>query len=427
MIRPSRTWRIAAVIGVASLTLAACGGDDPEETPDATESESSESAAPAAEGDGELVIGTLLPQTGNLTSLGPQEFAGVQLAVDEINEAGGVLGQPVRKVDSDSGDATTDIASQSTDRLLSEGSDVIIGAASSSVTKTVIDTITGAGVLQISPANTDTTLTDWDDRGLYYRTAPSDVLQGAVMGDLLLSDGRVNVGLLVLDDPYGVSLADAITETLESGGGAVAGEVIYNPAAAGFSAEVTQMAGFDADAIVLIGFITDTAKIIPELAAQGIGPQDVPLYLVDGNIDDYSGDLPDGLLEGSKATTPGADSGEEFRQRLLGVDPLLTTFSYGAEAYDATMVAALAAITAENDSGEAMGAVLADVTREGEKCTVFADCVELIEAGTDIDYDGISGPIEFSDAGDPTDASIGIYQYGADNTFTNLEYVQRAI
>lgn len=425
MIRPSRTWHTAAVFGVAALALAACGGDEPAATPSG--SESSSSSEPAAEGDGELVIGTLLPQTGNLASLGPPEFAGVQLAVDEINEAGGVLGQPVRKVDSDSGDTSTDIASQSTDRLLSEGADVIVGAASSSVTKTVIDAITTAGVVQISPANTSADLTTYDDNGLYFRTAPSDVLQGAVMGDLLLSDGHVNIGIMALDDEYALGLADSVTESVKAGGGTIAGQVTYAPDT-DFAAEVTEMAGYAPDAIVFIGF-AETAKGIPALAGQGIGPQDVPLYLVDGNIADYSGLLPDGTLEGSKATLPGADVGDEFQQRLLGIDPALTVFSYGPEAYDATIITALAAVAAESDSGEAIASTLADVTREGEKCTAYADCLALLEAGTDIDYDGVSGPIEFSDAGDPTEASIGIYQYDATNKYTTLpaEFVTRAI
>ncbi len=74
--------------------------------------------------------------------------------MEELNAAGGVLGKPVEKVDSDSGDTSTNIASQSVDRLLSQKTDAIVGAASSGVSLTVIDKITGAGVLQISPANT---------------------------------------------------------------------------------------------------------------------------------------------------------------------------------------------------------------------------------------------------------------------------------
>jgi branched-chain amino acid transport system substrate-binding protein len=70
---------------------------------------------------------------------------------------------------------------------------------------------------------------------------------------------------------------------------------------------------------------------------------------------------------------------------------------------------------------------LVDVSREGTKCTTFEECAGLLEDGEDIDYDGVSGPIEFNDAGDPTQAVIGIYQYGPDNIYTNLEYRQGQI
>ena len=133
-------------------------------------------------GDGKLVLGTILPQTGSLAFLGPPEFAGFDLAIQEINAAGGVLGQPMEGIKGDSGDATTDTANQTVDRLLSQNVDAIIGAASSGVSLTVIDKITGAGVVQFSPANTSKTLSDYPDKGLYFRTAPSDILQGAVLG-----------------------------------------------------------------------------------------------------------------------------------------------------------------------------------------------------------------------------------------------------
>jgi branched-chain amino acid transport system substrate-binding protein len=419
MIRSSRAWRTTAVLGIAALALAACGGEeDPGTTP------SSSTSGGEAKGDGELVIGTLLPQTGSLAFLGPPEFAGVQLAVDEINAAGGVLGKDVVKKDSDSGDTSTDIASQSVDRLLSENVDTIIGAASSGVSKTVIDKITGAGVVHFSPANTSPDFTDYDDGGLYFRTAPSDVLQGRVMGDVLINDGRTNVGVMYLDDPYGSGLAENIQISLEGGGGAIAGgePIVYDPKAATFSAEVTRLKDANPDAIVLVSF-EETKKIVPELQAQGIGPQDVPLYFVDGNLADYSADFAAGTLEGTKGTLPGAESDQAFKDALLAVDPALKDYSYAPESYDATILTALAAIAAGDDSGEAIASKLVEVSKEGEKCTDFKTCADLLADGTDIDYDGKSGPIEFSDKGDPTEATIGVYQYGPDNKYTNLEYV----
>jgi len=419
MIRPTPLWRMVAVAGAASLVLAACGGDDDTAATDTetAETEETEEAA-TAEGDGTLTLGTLLPETGNLAFLGPPEFAGVDLAIQEINEAGGVLGNEVAKIDSDSGDATTDIASQSVQRLLSENVDAIIGAASSGVSFNVIDTITNAGVVHFSPANTSPDFTEYDDGGLYFRTAPSDVLQGRVLGDLILNDGNATLGILAIDDPYGAGLAESTTQSFEGGGGEIVANLSYNPQAPNFSAEVGEILAAAPDAIALIAF-DETTRMIPELETQGFDLSKV--YFVDGNLADYSAEEAFPSLEGAKGTLPGAQAPDEFRQRLLEVDPELTEFSYAAESYDAAILIALAAEAAGDDSGQSIASELANVSRDGTACTGFAECMELIGGGEDIDYDGISGPIEFSEQGDPTVATIGIYQYNADNTFTFLE------
>jgi ABC-type branched-subunit amino acid transport system substrate-binding protein len=131
MIRPTPLWRSVAVLGVAGLMLTACGGSSGG-TAKTTSSAKASNTAAAKKGDGTLKIGTLLPQTGSLAFLGPPEFAGVKLAIQDINAAGGVLGKQVTETDSDSGDTSTDTASQSVDRLLSNNVDAIVGAASSS-------------------------------------------------------------------------------------------------------------------------------------------------------------------------------------------------------------------------------------------------------------------------------------------------------
>ena len=427
MIRPTPLWRSVAVLGVASVVLTACGGSDSASTSDNTPKASATSSAdessapaPAAKGDGTLKIGTLLPQTGSLAFLGPPEFAGVDLAVKDVNDAGGVNGTPIEVTNSDSGDTSTDTASQSVDRLLSNKVDAIVGAASSSVSLSVIDKVTGAGVLQISPANTSDELTDYADKGLYFRTAPPDVLQGRVLGDLILSDGNANIALLVLQDSYGTGLAASTRAAIEGGGGQIVEEVVYDPKAASFATEVGKIKAADPEAIAVIAF-DETKKIIPEMVKQGIGPADKKIYFVDGNLAGYDKDFPKGTLEGVKGTLPGVVAGDEFKARLMEVDPKLTEFAYAPESYDAVILIALAATAAKDDAGESIAAKMAEVSAGGEKCTAFKDCLALLEAGTDIDYDGVSGPVEFNEKGDPSQAEIGIYQYGADNKYTFLE------
>ncbi|MFZ0323379.1 MAG: ABC transporter substrate-binding protein [Actinomycetes bacterium] len=221
--------------------------------------------------DNQLTIGSILPITGSLASLGPPEIAGVQLAVNDANDAGGVLGKDVKFILGDSGDTTTDTASKTVDKQLKQGVDAIIGAASSSVSLSVIDKITGAGVVQFSPANTSPELTTYPDNGLYFRTAPSDVLQGRVLGNLITSDGYCSIGILSLQDSYGEGLSAATTQSIQDGGCEVLDTVFYDPNASSFNTEVSKIKSLGPDAIILIGF-NESAKVVNELVKQGIGP-----------------------------------------------------------------------------------------------------------------------------------------------------------
>jgi ABC-type branched-subunit amino acid transport system substrate-binding protein len=180
----------------------------------------------------------------------------------------------VQLVEGDSGDASTDTATQTVDRLLQSGVNAIIGAASSGVSLTVIDAITGAGVLQFSPANTSDTFTSYNDNGLYFRTAPPDLLQARALADLIIADGNNTVGILALNDPYGTGLAENTLNNLVSAGLAEDDivSITYDPQAANFDAEVQQMVEFNPDAIVVVGF-EESSRILQGLNDQGIGPQ----------------------------------------------------------------------------------------------------------------------------------------------------------
>ena len=212
-----------AVVGASALVLSGCA--PAEEAP----------AGPAE--DLTLKIGTILPQSGALAFLGPPEEAGVALAVQEINEAD--LGITVEAIYRDSGDTTTDTATVSVTDLLSQDVSAIVGAASSGVSFTVIDQITAAGVVQFSPANTSPDFTNYDDNGLYWRNAPSDLLQGEVLGNLIAEEGAATLGMLVLNDAYGTGLAGALAATFEAAGGEVVAEELFNEGDTSFAAMST--------------------------------------------------------------------------------------------------------------------------------------------------------------------------------------------
>jgi ABC-type branched-subunit amino acid transport system substrate-binding protein len=406
----SKLIRTAAVIGASLLVLAACSSSD----------DNSSNGAGSA-----LKIGSLLPETGSLAFLGPPEFAGVDLAVDEINAGGGVLGQPVEHLRGDSGDTSTDIAQTTVDAHLAAGVSAIVGAASSGVSFTVIDKITGAGVVHFSPANTSPNFTTYADNGLYFRTAPSDTFQGAVLGQLMANEGAANAVILNLDDAYGNGLAKYAANAF-TGTSTI---ITYNPQASEFAAEVGQAKAANPDAIALIGF-EETTAIIQEMIKQGVGPDKVKLYLVDGNLSGSAfKDLPAGIMKGVKGTLPGAFPPAEFQERLLAIDPSLTDFSYAAESYDAVMLLALAAEAAGATDGVSIAGSLEDVSKGGTKCYNWADCKALLDDGEDIDYDGVSGPVEFDADGEVTFATMGVYEYVANDKYEARpdEFVEGAV
>jgi ABC-type branched-subunit amino acid transport system substrate-binding protein len=414
-----RTKVLKSAAVLVALTLAACGGSSDRAASSAALAAGS--AAPsAAATTAACKIGTMLPETGSLAVLGPPGFAGVDLAVSQINAAGGVNGNLLENFTGDSGDTTTDLASQTADSHIAAGVSAIIGAASSSVSLTVIDKITGAGVILISPANTAPALSDYADNGLYFRTAPSDLFQGAVLGSLMFGDGATRAGILALDDAYGNGLADALDDSFTADGGHVTEKIIYNPQAAEFSAEVGKLKASKPEAIALIGF-DESVKVVKELIKQGIGPDSVPLYLVGGTVSNtLFADLPEGIMVGTKGTRPGAAAPADFQSELFTVNPELKNFAYASESYDAVNLIALGMEAAESCDSAAIAAVLIDVSKDGERCTDFASCKALLLAGTNINYEGVSGPVEFADNGDVTIATMGVYEYES-----NDQYVPR--
>ncbi len=413
--------RAAALLGTVALTAAGCAGTGAEPHPVAREAAHS---VPRDVGDGQLVVGALLPETGDLASLGPPESAGVEAAVDDINAAGGVLGRPVGLVKADSGDETTNIAGVSVRKLLARHADVVIGAASSAVSLAVSKQIADAGVVEFSPSNTSPKFDEpgTDPHDLYFRTAPSDVLQGSVLANEILQAGHRHVAVLARRDSYGKLLADELEKDIVAGGGDLTTKLEYRPDTSSFTSQAVEIRSTRPDAIVVIGF-DETRRIIPALADEGIGPRNVQIYLVDGNSSDYSSYFPAGTMTGVEGMHPGAKLSTAFKDKLLRIDPRLTDFTYAPESYDATILTALAVEAARSDAPAKYSPQIIKVSRGGEKCTTFANCSALLKQGKDIDYDGESGPVDLDDSGTPDEATITLVRYASSNDHHDTGYV----
>ncbi|MEN9969840.1 MAG: hypothetical protein RLZZ229_48 [Actinomycetota bacterium] len=400
-----------ALVASAALALSGCAS-----TP----------ASEYAAGDGVLKLGGVLPLTGALAFLSPPEIAGVELAVEDINAAGGVLGKPVEWSVEDSSDGDhPEIAPASATKLLSEGVDAIVGAAASGVTRLIIDQVTKSKTVQISMSNTAPDLTDWKDGGYYFRTAPSDLLQGAIVGNQIVADGNENVAIIYQQTAYGEGLEAKAKAVIEAAGATVVSSLPFPEAETNFDTIVDQTIAAGADSVLVVSY-DEIKKIVPALQKKNFDGSKI--YFVDGNLANFSDQAWKGYVEGAKGTLPGGQLDDAFKARAVDIykknhNAELTEFAYLAESYDAVILLALAAEQAGNDSGEAIAANMQSVSTGGEKVTNFADGLAAIKAGKDVDYDGFSGPIEFDDNGDPTGASIGIHQYGKEGTYTLLEVV----
>lgn len=405
-----------AIVGVGALVLSGCAPTD-------------DGGSTGPTKDLVLKIGTLLPQTGGLAFLGPPEEAGVALAVKEINEAD--MGITVEVTYGDSGDPENKAYATTVPNLLANNVSAIVGAAASGVSKLVIDQIVAANTVMISPANTSPDFTTWDDDGLYFRTAPSDLLQGEVLGNLIAEDGHTTLGVIALNDAYGTGLQKVTEATFEAAGGKTVATEFFNTGDTNFTSQISSVLAQKPDAIALISF--DEAKtIIPALKDAGF--DNANLYLVDGNTTQYgtTGDdaLPEGVLTGAKGTQPGPALSDDFVERLKAAyseanngKDMGDALNYAAESYDAVVLLALAALAANSTDGKAIASKMQEVSGgsgDGEVATDFKSAATIINDGGVVDYDGYSGGIKFDDAGDPTKATIGIFQYDATNTHKRI-------
>ena len=422
--RNRRLLRLLAVLFAFVLVATACGDDDDsssssgsESSASSSESSSDDSSSDSGSAEG-LNIGTLLPETGALAFLSEPLVLAVDMAIRDINAAGGVNGADVTLTKGDSG-TDPDIANTTVDRLLTEEVDAIVGAAASGITGSVIEKITTAGVTQCSPSNTAAGLGTSGDDGYYFRTAPSDDLQAPALANVVLGDGYTNVAVVSRADDYGVGFNAEFEPAVAAGGGTIVYSEPYAPESTSFDDVVADVIASGPDAVVIVAF-EEGVQLIQAMVEQGAGPQDIQLYITDGMATGELGALIDeanpSIAAGMKGTQPAAapSTGAAFFPGAFAEFAPDVSTIFSAQSYDCAILIALAAEAAgSNDSADIQAQMVA-VSRGGEKCSTFADCKALLADGADIDYDGASGAIDFLDVGEPGTGIYEVYEYDAD-------------
>ncbi|RPI49968.1 MAG: DUF3471 domain-containing protein, partial [Acidobacteria bacterium] len=341
-----------------------------------------------------------------------------ELAVQDINAAGGVLRTPVEMVSVDEAQGAVAVEQLIATHLV----DVVIGPASSSSALLYLDRLIGADVAVCSPAATSIALAEFPDDGAFVRTAPSDALQARALAELIGDEGGTTVAILSSDDPYGRAYARELQTTLEADGLTVTASVPH--AIDGRDQTDAVQAALDArpEAMAVIGFPETAAPILATLADVGRGPRILDTFVSDGlrsaglyeRIDPSKPNITLGIRGVSAAATP--LNAEEWIADTFRVYAPSVSTAFAAHAYDCTIALALATQIAGTDDAARLTGELLNVTRGGVPCASFADCKTLLEAGRNIDYDGVSGVIDLDDNGDPTVGAFEAFHFDANGT-----------
>lgn len=378
-----------------------------------------ETVAPAGDG---LDVVALLPHTGDLGFLGAATSAAVELAVEDIDAAAGVLGRPVRLSHVDSAEGTAGAAEAALAEHLAAGADAVIGPLSSSVAAAVLPSVAASGAVLVTPGATASALDTIDGAGRLFRTVAAEAVQGRALAELVLDDGARHAGIVVRADDHGRAVADAFTDTFVAGGGRIAHRVERDPSAE--SVDLGPLAASDVDATVLIG-LADTAPAVDALAAAGRGPRQRLTYGTDGSLGDRLGDLVAdrrslACMRGLLAAAPVPQNLARRLEERLGERASGADLSYAAEAYDAVVAVAVAAETARSVEAEAVAAALPAVTDAGRPCEGPAACLRLVRSGTDVAVVGASGALRMDEAGNRTAVTLTLAAFGPSGRLVRL-------
>ena len=384
------------------LVLAACAPGD------------ARTAQPAPSGDGVLRVGLLLDNEGESAYLNDAQLAAVVLAVQEANAAGGHAGAPIELLDAEPS-ADTGAAAR---RLVDAGADVVIGPTDSSRAPAAIDVLSKAKVTLISPANTSAALSSYPSGGFYFRTMAPEAAEGAALVELARQAGARSLAVLNQAGPRGKAVAEGAKAARTAAGLEDGGSAEFR----GHDAAQAALGAEGADAVAVVADDGGPA-ILAQLAEAGIAGG--RLVLSGGLVGRYGSALAAGTLDGARVAVPGVFPSADFQTKILGQDEDLTDMAFAAEAYDAAALAILAAAVAEDDAGASIASRLTAVSggaRSGDStavsrsaCTGLPACLELVRAGTPIDYEGQSGPVAFDGKGDVTTARFMVLRFGADN------------
>lgn len=409
---------VAGIAGLAGCT-GGNGGDGTEtSTPtdgggDMTETDSGGGGGMSR--DSPVRVGVLMPETGDLSSVGVPIRDGALLPAVQLE------GETDFTIETQVADTQTDPQAgiSAAENLVNSGYPAITGPASSGVNLQVTrQVLIPSGVVGCSPSSTSPNVTTLEDNDLIFRTPPSDALQGQVIAQVGTDElGASSAATMFVNNDYGQALSDSFDSAFS---GEVANAVSFEKEQPSYTSRLETALQNDPDMLVVIGYPASGIQLFRDYYNDF--DTGVDIVVTDGLKDptlpgEVGSDMSNVIGTAPTAAGPGREFFSDLYQEEYGSEPGVFT----SQAYDATAVLILANVAAGENTGTAVRDNMRRVANpEGDEYgpSELADAVEAVAAGDDINYVGASSPVDFDENGDMQTVTYEIFGFTSDGVET---------
>ena len=351
----------------------------------------------------DIKMGIILGFTGPIESLTPAMRDSAKLAFKEASDSGSLLGgETITVLEGDSTCVDSAAAQAAAEKLLADGVVAIMGADCSGVTGAIATNVAiPNGVVMISPSATSPGLTDLDDNGLFFRTAPSDARGGQILADITKDRKIKSVAITYTNNDYGKGLADVYAAAVKAHGIKVTAVASHEDGKADYTAEVATLAAAGGDAVAVIGYLDQGGKGIIQGSLDS-GAFDT-FILSDGMIGQSLIDAFGKDLSKSFGSLPGSTGkGAGVFTKVASAGGIDSSGPYTGESYDAAALIVLAMQAGGSaDRGSIAKNVMAVANGPGKKIYPgeLKKGLDLLAKGKAVDYEGATG-VTFTDVGE---------------------------
>ena len=350
-----------------------------------------------------LDVGVVIPFSGDLSDFGGPMLNALEMAKKDINAAGGPLGRKIQLHDEDSGSDSTQGVNAANKLIDTDGVSSLIGAVSSGVTISMAKSVTiPKQTLHITSASSSPSISTLDDDDLVFRTRTNDRFVAKVMARIIENQDASKAAVVYINNDFGEALAETFESTF---GGTTTAKVGYESGQSSYQQVLSKAYADDPDFVALAGYPESGTTMLSQWAEEGYGGNWVlhTSLLSNDVIDNVSADIMNGMY-GVRTKPPTGEDSKAFVSDYESAYPDAQVFDpYSWNSYDALVSYALAVHKAGTDDSTKVKEQMRKVSNSPGDAVGYGEFeagVSKLDGGTEIDYSGPSGNVNYDDNGD---------------------------